>query len=222
MLRLIAPMAALFLLLGISFDDASRQEAPPGAENYHASIKTAVESIPYLIGDWVGIDTEIRQEALRILDANVTLSRTYRHMGTGRIATLLLVHCSDSRSLLGHYPPVCYPSQGWTQLASAPRNVETDSMAVLGTEYTFTHGTLSQSARLGVLHFTVLPDGRTAPDMGLLEFITRDKKAKYFGGASLQLIVDAGLSDTKRDEIYKLLLQATSEWIRLVQSGISI
>jgi hypothetical protein len=219
MLKRVAPLLTVCLLAGISIDKAGRQHIPEGVDAYHANVREAVALIPFSIGDWVGIDTEIRYEALRILDANITLSRTYRHLGSGRTATLLLVHCDDARSLLGHYPPVCYPSQGWTQISSAPRVVVTGDMSVEASEYVFGYDSVDQPTQLGVLHFTVLPDGRTAPDMQLLDIAARNKRFKFFGGASIQLVVGAHLPDADRNEIYELLLKAAFPWIEQVQTG---
>jgi hypothetical protein len=208
------------MLAGVYFDKASRHQIPEGVEEYHALVRQSIESIPYVIGDWVGIDTEIKQEALKILDANVSLSRSYRNIKTGRTATLLLVHSGDSRSLLGHYPPVCYPSQGWTQLTAAPHSIPATPAAIQTTEYSFAYEALGQSAQIGVFHFTVLPDGRTAPDMQLLEVSARNNRAKYLGGASIQFIVDANLSLDERAEVSENLAKALSDWLLVVESGL--
>jgi hypothetical protein len=168
----------------------------------------------------VGVDEDIHEGALKILDSNVALSRAYRNIHTGHSATLLVVQCPDARNLLGHYPPVCYPSQGWTQVSAEPRDVATESLDIDGTEYSFEYASLSQAARLGVLHAMVLPDGRIAPDMELMEESAKDKSAKFFGGASLQFVVDANLSTEERQEIYETLIEAAAPWIESVRSGV--
>jgi len=221
MLRLLAPALALSMLAGVGLDRASREEVPAAAIDYHADVREGVSAIPYRVGDWVGVDTEIRQDALRILDANASLSRSYRHVSTGRTATLLLVHCDDSRSLLGHYPPVCYPSQGWTQVSASPREIAGSGVSFHTTEYMFEYENLNESARLGVLHFTVLPDGRTAPDMDLLDEAARDKRIRSFGGASLQIVIDGNLPESERSEIYEAMIQAATVWVKEVGTGLS-
>ncbi len=221
MLKCIAPLITFILLAGVAVDQADRQKAPEGVEAYQAQIREGVRSIPYIIGDWVGTDTEIRQDALRILDANCTLSRVYRNLRTGHTATLLLVQCADARSLVGHYPPVCYPSQGWNQRSAVPKSIAADGRTFESTEYVFGYDLLQQSNPLAVLHFTVLPDGRIAPDMQMLGVSARDRRQKFFGGASVQLIVDADLSDEERNGTYKLLIEAATPWVERVQSGIA-
>ena len=219
-MKLLAPMLSLALLAAVSLDQGLRQQVPPGAEEYHVAVREAANSIPYHIGNWVAVDSEISRGALQILDANVALSRSYRQVGTDKSGTLLIVQCADARSLLGHYPPVCYPSQGWSQISSKSRDVEVDGTHLLATEYVFEYETLAQFAHLAVLHFTVLPDGRTAPDMELLEKVARERRTKFFGGASIQFVTDASLSENDRNEVYGVLYQAAQKWISAVESGI--
>lgn len=221
MLKLAAPIVTLCLLGAIGLDASDRQVIPEGADAYHKRVAEVIDLIPYRVGDWVGVDKEIRQEALQILDANVSLNRTYRNVDTGETAVLLLVHCADARSLLGHYPPVCYPSQGWNETDRQQRKIECSDLSVLATEYGFAHETLGLSGQIEVAHFAVLPDGRTAPDLDPLDLLAKERRAKFFGGASLQLIVDANLPFERRQEIYRVLLEAASKWIEVVQSGLS-
>jgi hypothetical protein len=220
MIRWLAPGLALLLLAGIGMDRSTRQLVPEGAQAYHQRMVDDIALIPFRFGDWVGVDTEIRQEALRILDANVSLSRTYRNVNTGRSATLLVVQCKDARSLLGHYPPVCYPTQGWASVSREPHAVEDQERPVHATEYLFEYDALGQSAQLGVFHFTVLPDGRTAPDMALLDHAARDRRTRAFGGASVQIVVDANLSVSERHEIYVTLVSAVQDWLHSLDAGI--
>ena len=221
MLKCVAPFITFVLLAGIAIGNADRQRAPEGVDAYQEQIREAVKLIPYVAGNWVGIDKEINQDALRILDANSTLSRVYRNLSTGGTATLLLVQCADARSLLGHYPPVCYPSQGWSEISSRPRTITVDSGTFNATEYVFGYDLIQKSTPLEVLHFTVLPDGQIAPNMDLLDISARDRRFTFFGGASVQFIVSAGLTDEERMDAYKLLYQAAAPWIARVKSGVA-
>jgi hypothetical protein len=221
LLRLAAPLVTICLLGAIGFDSADRSYAPEGAEAYHRKVAESINLIPYSVDEWVGVDQSISQEALRILDANVSLNRTYNDVETGTSAILLLVHCADARSLLGHYPPVCYPSQGWTQVSASPQVIRAGDLTVSATRYEFAHETLGQSGHIEVLHFTVLPDGRTAPDMDALDRLARDKRSKFYGGASIQFILDARLPESRRQGTYEVLLRAVTEWIETVEAGMS-
>lgn len=221
MLKFVAPAVTLCLLAGVAADKADRYRAPAGAEAYHARVLESLELIPYTLGDWVGTDEEIRQEALRILDANASLSRKYRELTTGSTATVLLVQCADARSLLGHYPPVCYPSQGWSQLSARPQTIPVGDSAIEAMEYQFEYDLFGQSNPLSVLHFTVLPDGRTGPDMQLLDAAAKERQFKFYGGASIQVVVSASLPDEERLRIWTSMCQAIGSWMAQVQAGAS-
>ena len=220
MLKLLSPLILLVMLTGVYLGRVNREQVPAGVAAYHAKIRDAIASVPYSLGSWVGVDREISAGALQILDANVSLSRTYRNLETGRSATLLVVHGSDVRSLLGHYPPVCYHNQGWTQRTARLVSLAVDGSAVDATEYSFTYESAGDSAQLAVLHFTVLPDRRTSPDMSLLESAAREGSSKYLGAASIQFIVDAALGEAERNVEYEFLLKAAMPWISVVESGI--
>lgn len=220
MLKVLSPLILLVMLTGVYLGRINREQIPAGVAAYHAKIRDAIASIPYSIDSWVGVDREISADALRILDANVSLSRTYRNLETGRSATMLIVHGSDVRNLLGHYPPVCYHNQGWTQRTARPVSLAVDGIVVDATEYAFTYESAGESARLAVLHFTVLPDRRTSPDMSMLETVAREGSSKYLGAASIQFIVDAAHGEAERNIEYELLLKAAMPWIFVVESGI--
>lgn len=220
MIRWTAPGLALLLLAGIGVDRSNREAVPVDAQAYHARVLEEIALIPYRFGDWIGVDSEISAGALRILDANASLSRTYRNVVTGRSATLLVVQCADARSLLGHYPPVCYPAQGWTPVRSAPLEVREGDTPVFATEYEFQYDALSRAARLGVFHFTVLPSGETAPNMDALDRAARDRRTRPFGGTSVQIVVDANLSGSERREIYGTLVVAVQAWLQSLEAGL--
>jgi hypothetical protein len=220
LIRWIAPGLALVLLAGVAIDQSTRETVPHDAGLYHQRVADDMTLIPLRFGNWVGVDTEIRQEALRILNANATLSRSYRNVVTGRRATLLVVHCADARSLVDHYPPVCYPSQGWRPAGHQPYEVVEVAQPVYATEYLFEYSALSEASQMNVFHFTVMPDGSTAPDMSQLNRSARDRRTRPFGGASVQIVVDANLSDAERHEIYDTLVSAVQDWLYSLDAGI--
>lgn len=220
MLRLITPLVTIGLLAAVGVDQAGRQVVPAGVEAYHKRVRESEALIPYNIGNWIGTDATFRQETLNILDANSIVSRGYRNLTTGTTATLLLVQCADARSLLGHYPPVCYPSQGWSEISSEVVSLPPEYGSFSGTKYLFSYKLLDHSDSLEVLHFTVLPDGQLAPDMGLLDKAARDRRYTFCGGASVQFVISSGLSEVERSESYAILFKAAWPWISVVQSGL--
>ena len=110
--------ATVIVLLALLGDRMFLRMSPVQTDEYHASVKAAVEAVPTVVGSWVGIDTPVPEAAVRMLHPNIILSRRYQNLSTNETLTVLLVHVRDARDVLGHYPPVCYPGQGWRARAS--------------------------------------------------------------------------------------------------------
>ena len=81
---------------------------------YHVDIAELIEEIPIDVGDWVGREVPLPQSATSLLNPNGIVARQYINEDQGVIATLMIVQCRDARDMGGHYPPVCYPANGWT------------------------------------------------------------------------------------------------------------
>ena len=60
-----------------------------------------------------GIAEALRAGGVAAGVPTAVLSRRFVELGTGRHATLGVIHCGDVRDMNGHYPPSCYPSSGW-------------------------------------------------------------------------------------------------------------
>lgn len=115
-LNAIAPACAIvaFLLLAVlqgwGGSSVDRAEADRRVE----LVGARVAAIPYRLGDWVGRDIELPAAALEILHSSAAVSRSYSNLRTGDQARLAIVYCGDVRDMLGHHPPACYPSSGWS------------------------------------------------------------------------------------------------------------
>jgi hypothetical protein len=115
-LNAIAPACAIvaFLLLAVlqgwGGSSVDRAEADRRVE----LVGARVAAIPYRLGDWVGRDIELPAAALEILHSSAAVSRSYSNLRTGDQARLAIVFCGDVRDMLGHHPPACYPSSGWS------------------------------------------------------------------------------------------------------------
>ncbi len=108
----VAPFASVVCLIVLSQALSTRAQLDPQTAIRMEEVHDAVESVPRLIGPWVGSDEQVSPQAQQLLRPNALLSRTYRKPGGPRVQ-VLLVHCSDARDMIGHYPPICYPSSGW-------------------------------------------------------------------------------------------------------------
>jgi hypothetical protein len=196
----ISVLVALALLAGMAVARATRP-APADVAPYHERVRVAVDSMPFRIGDWVGTDVKVPESAVQLLQPNVMLNRQYRNVETGRVVTLLLVHCRDARDLAGHYPPVCYPAHGWTQDSSEPHDWTIGDLVIPGTEYRFSFKRPTETRRVTVADFMVLPGGPILRDMKGVRRVADDYTQHFLGAAQIQLLMDATIPVEERDAI---------------------
>jgi hypothetical protein len=188
------------LLLGIGADRLLLRRPAADATAYHQRVRQAAEGLPLVCGGWLGTDVPVPQGAVTLLKPNVIVSRRYEEIGTGRTATVLLVHCQDARDILGHYPPACYRGQGWTLESATPMDWSRDGRVINGTRYSFT---TPQRVSMTIDNFMLLPDGRTARDMNDVERVAQDQRQKHFGAGQVQLLYRSEMSDADRAEIFQ-------------------
>jgi hypothetical protein len=135
---------------------------------------------------------------IAMLKPNVIISRRYRQSGSNREVGLLLVQCSDARDILGHYPPVCYRSNGCTEDSREQADWNVDGLTVTGMRYFFT---TPRHNSLVIDNFLLLPNGTIARDMDAIQLAAKDRRQKYFGAAQVQLVYDQGIDASERAEI---------------------
>ena len=217
-LNLVAPLITVSLLAGLIVEESFRT-TPASAEPYHQHIAAEAAKLPYQIGDWVGRDQQVPDAATALLKPNVIISRQYRNLRTGHSATLLLVQCRDTRDMLGHYPPICYPGQGWTQIATVQRDADATDATYPATQYEFNRTANGQMVLITVIDFMILPDGRVVRTMEELRYAARKNAARFFGAAQIQLIFDPDTPENERDQAIKAILDAAEPIIRGIKSG---
>ncbi|MGN6370711.1 MAG: exosortase-associated EpsI family protein [Phycisphaerae bacterium] len=217
-INLLAPVVTAVLLSGLVVEEFLRTN-PASAEPYHARIAAAAAKLPYQIGDWVGMDQRVPDAATALLKPNVIISRCYRNLRTGHSATLLLVQCRDSRDMLGHYPPICYPGNGWTQSAATPREAVATDASYPAMQYDFNREQNGQLALTTVIDFMILPDGRVVRTMEELRYAARKNAARFYGAAQIQLIFDPDTPESERNQAIHAILDAAEPVIRDIKSG---
>lgn len=217
---LASPVFCLFILAGIAADNA-RHVKPQDAAPYHARAKTAIEAFPYVIGYWAGKDVKVPDAAVKLLQPNVIVSRHYvnqgERWGTVLEADLLIVQCADSRDMTGHYPPICYPSNGEPLLGQRPFTLMCGDVRVQGTEYTFD----SQHERGGMLRksvydFFIVPGRGIVADIMDVRAAAGDYQRRCFGAAQFQVVMNADLPPEERDAIFSTLIGADSQLIQVL------
>jgi hypothetical protein len=214
-----APVLCLLALAGMRAEARTRVKASD-AEPYHLKAKQTLEALPYQLNGWVGRDEEIPAAAVKLLRPNCMINRTY--VNPRRIdqsAGFLIVQCKDSRDMLGHYPPVCYPAHGMTMVSETRRDFAAGSMTIPGTEYVFSHGEGSRRSDTVVYNFMVIPGVGFARDMDGVLKSAADYQQRYFGATQVQVTLDGDVPQPERDRIFADLVGANVSTIDLLKSG---
>jgi len=210
--------AGLLLVLGIL---NQFHLTPEDAADYHKAVRDAVNGIPLQVGPWQGRDEEVVQEAVEILRPNVIFSRRYIHEETGESVSLLVVHCKDARDLLSHYPPICYPSQGWDILWSyqpVKKLFEKQEKRADWAVYPMTHrSNPSRQVTQIAYHRMYLPNGEVTTDMDRVHDFAGNYLVRHYGAAQVQIILNEGLRAPEA-EAYKPLLDALAPFEAAIAS----
>ena len=189
--RQLAILFSLMLLIGFALlrvhegDDAA-------IEAYHTRVAAAVNAIPVDFNGWVGQQVPLPQSATNLLRPNALIARQYVNEDKGLTATLLVVHCKDSRDMAGHYPPRCYPANGWVESSENPVGVfEVDgqTMRVYGFERT----TGQDERTIIVYSLFALPNGQLTTSMREVRKLSADYKYREYGAAQLQVVLDGDI-----------------------------
>ena len=223
------PVMSASLLAGIAVQQ-SRHIKPEDVQPYHARAKSAVDAVPYQLGEWSGKDNDIPVAAQKLLRPNAILSRLYSDNATAtsrrpRIAQLLIVQCEDSRDMLGHFPPVCYRAQGKTldERYSGPRDWKVGNTAIPGHEYQFTEMKDGQITRVTVYNFLIVPGRGIVRDMKGIEQAAEDYQQRYYGAAQFQVVFHGSASTDRtreeRDAMFAELIGPNLQVIETLTSG---
>jgi hypothetical protein len=204
----ILPLVAACLLLAGAGIDRLRSPAAADSASYLKSVREAYASTPKRLGHWVGTDVPVPVSAITLLRPNVVLSREYLNVETGIRATFLLVHCGDARDILGHYPPVCYPSAGWVLQSAESRHWNVNDQMIPGYEYRFASEPASGLPSLVVMNTMLLPDGEFHEDMAAVRKTASRLRRRSWGAGQIQVLVDESLAPAQRDEVFVSLVQA--------------
>ena len=154
------------------------------------------------IGDWVGKDVPVDQSAVKLLRPNVIISRQYHNTVTGSTVGFLFVDCSDARDTIGHYPPICYPSQGFSPELTETHDWHLPHMTIHGTEYNFVRSVFDSDGKLWVDDFFVLPGAGTVPDRTPVIAAAADLQRRFYGVAQVQLVFNVQGTGEERDQTF--------------------
>lgn len=201
-------LALTFLLLALAgIERLSARTPGVDADKYHTVVRVKSESLPFHFDQWFGVDVAVPQAAVTLLKPNFIISRRYTSMDGEPPVTLLIVHCKDSRDLLGHYPPVCYGNQGWTIDQSTPSDWLAAGRTFTGMRYRLSSNIGGIERKIVIDNVMLLPNRSTGRNMDDVEAVARDSSLKGFGAAQVQLIYDASVEDDRRDALTRRFLE---------------
>ncbi|MAY75112.1 MAG: hypothetical protein CMJ31_10420 [Phycisphaerae bacterium] len=211
--RSLAPPMAAAAVIALAWwrVDATWSNVPEASDEYMAAVAESIDSVPYKIGPWLGFDVEVSEAAVEMLKPNRILQRVYRKPNDASSQfSLLISHCGVTRDMLGHYPPVCYPAHGWTQLGVRDVSLKTDDTEIPAREYSFRRGVGLESAAMTVMNFFVVPSDTeryqvTMDQLNSFE-VTQSRHAK--GIAQIQILVPEEMKPAQREEVVDDVLHA--------------
>lgn len=191
-LRILAPPLAAAILLASMAIGGVDVVPVPGREAYFRQVAASIESIPYAIEDWRGQDEEVIQAARKLLKPTAMLQRRYVRPGDGSFG-LLVVHCKDVRDMEGHYPPICYPSQGWTPDGRSNETITVGGETVPMRRYIFERSVGLETSRIVVWDVFVMPgEEHLMADIDGLTRAARSTRRAGLGAAQVQVLMPEG------------------------------
>ena len=206
-MRYVSFILTLLILLGFWLDVRDHPDASVSAP-HHARLKAMIEAFPKSFDGWVGVDEPVPAEARKLLRPNALISRRYND-DRGRQASLVIVHSRDARDMGGHYPPVCYPANGWRAGEPASRDgVATIEGAQIGFRvYRFTRPSLAGESGLRVYSFFVIPGLGFAREIAAVRHAAEDYRLRPFGAAQVQVVFSDALTEAQSEAIFEEFVQ---------------
>lgn len=184
-------LAIPFALISLVVIGAFRSTPGESEEalSYHEEVRELVESIPIDFGDWVGERVELPASATSLLNPNALLALRYVQSDRSVSVTLMVVQCRDARDMAGHFPPRCYPANGWlTRDGEMPGSIQVDGNELAVYQF---HRIAGRNERdITVYNLFALPTGVTSVSMKDVYRISADYQYRYYGAAQIQIVID--------------------------------
>jgi hypothetical protein len=201
-------LMAVVALLGIGAHRFVTMHRPVSVEKYHQHIREVSATIPMRFDGWIGQDVPVPVQALAVLRPNVMLSRRFINVETGSRAGAVLVHCSDSHDMAGHFPMRCYPAKGWDVVAAQARDWDVGDFRVTGTEYEFVKGAGDKVEGIIVANCLLRPGGKVLRDMQGLANDVVGAGGQSSGAGQLQVYFNVSVPREQREAAVREIVSA--------------
>ncbi|MEM1011059.1 MAG: hypothetical protein AAGI46_02425 [Planctomycetota bacterium] len=187
---------------------------------YFANCRLAAEEIPHILpGGLFGKDVPVPTRAEDMLRPNVLISRSYESIGQGRAVGMLLVQTTDIANLLNHYPPACYPGQGWDIIGDEPAEWTVDGLDIRGTIYRMRPPGASEEQVVHIHNFMLQADGETSQDMDQLRSFARKGSGRDWGGGQVQVLFYGGMDEAERDAAFGDVIRGMKPALEAILDG---
>jgi hypothetical protein len=217
----LAPALSAALLLAAATFDLVGVESADDSAAFHAEVRAAIEGVPYKIGPWVGRDVEAAAAATQLLQPIKMMQRRFSDPSTGRSFSLLIVYCGDTRDMLGHYPPVCYPAHGWLEEDEDQTSFELGQMRYPARTYRFRRSVAGVDQSMTIFNFFALPMGeaRLVADMRSVNRASQTRAGVGLGAGQFQLLFGEGFEPAERAEITQAVLETLRPVLETITAG---
>lgn len=222
--RWASPAAAGVLLTAMLFVGGISLTHPVGLDAYQARVRAAVDDIPYRIAGWNGENVPPTPGAQRLLRPNVILQRRFEGEDPSRSIALLIVHCGDVRDMDGHYPPLCYPGQGWSLENVTDRDIVIPGQVIPARDYAFSRARNTTVEHILVTDFFVLPkkDQPVQRRIEALEAASRSPSAAGLGSAQVQFVSSGTFEAQELEQLLQSFAAELSPVIRAIGEGVDV
>jgi len=221
----LVPAAALLALGAMQAWKATLPDASVGRP-FLTYIKETFKNYPQQVGEWEGTSGELPKEAVALLHPNFYLDRQYVNMEHGWRAGMFLIEAEDSRDMMGHYPPNCYPGNGWVLVNTVDAHNSVDNkeewivvvpatkddpeitLRIPGKEYEFTRLIEQKDQRKWVRNFFLLPNGKLYPEIASFSRAASDFYVRPYGATQVQVVYDYEYTPNDREQIFQSVIAA--------------
>ncbi len=161
-------------------------------DSYHERVGEIIRAIPVDSNGWVGQQVPLPQSATNLLRPNALVAREYVNKEKEISVTLMIVQCKDTRDMAGHYPPRCYPANGWLENSEVSQGVFTlDGQSLR--RYGFHRFAGQTSREITVYNLFALPTGESTISMNDVRKLSADYEFRKFGAAQVQIVIDGSI-----------------------------
>lgn len=220
-LAMLAALLTAFILAGMSVYSLASIR-PSGSDEYFTDVRTAIEAMPEQIDSYIGRDRPALAAAVELLRPNKLLQREYTDPLTGSSFSILIVHCGDVRDMMGHYPPVCYPSNGWKMDGVSGETIDrSEGGPIPITRYHVSRPDGEARISRVIANTFVVPraDDPLGRDDRALDRVTRTRWSSGLGAAQVQIITNAQMDPATREGIERSVADELEGLIGVIARG---